>query len=111
MGLIPMGKRILTERVEVVDEDKLIIIPDQYKERPELVEVVAMGKRVDKSKLGFAVGDIIFIGSYAGTEIEHENRTYLLITEDMAMARTDLSSFAVLKVDEPVVFEPDERTS
>ena len=108
MSLVPMGKRILTQRVEVEDEDALIIIPDQYKERAELVEVIAMGKAVDQSKVDFAVGDIIFIGSYAGTEIENNGETYLLITEDMAMARTDLTRAHVVKSDESSVFHPAE---
>ena len=87
----PMGSRILTRRVEVEDVDSVIIIPDQYKERPELALVVGMGPKCDLDKLQFCIDDIVFIGSYSGTEVEHEDVVYLLITEDMVMARTDFT--------------------
>lgn len=89
----PLHDRVLIERLE--ENQKTpggILIPDTAKEKPALGKVVAVGpgKRCDKSgeycKLEVKVGDKVLFGKYAGTEVKHDGKEYLIMREDDIIA-------------------------
>ena len=90
--LIPLGDRLLVERIEV--EEKTaggIVLPDTAKEKPIQGKVVAVGegRRSDEGKvipLQVKKGDTILFGKYAGTEVKIDGEEYLIMREDDVLA-------------------------
>lgn len=81
----PYGDRVLVKRKE--DQEKSaggIIIPDAAKEKAQMGAVLAVGSG-KKDNLGnvvspqVKVGDWVYFGKYAGTEVDKE---HLIIKED-----------------------------
>lgn len=61
-----------------------IIIPDTAKEKPMSAPVVAMSN-IENAEI--AVGDIVIFKKYSGTEIEFENKKYLVIPYSDLLAK------------------------
>lgn len=88
MKFKPLHDRVLLRRLD--DDEKTaggIIIPDTAKEKPMRAEVVAVGPgaRLDNGKvaeMAVAVGDIVLIGKYAGTETTFNDGDYVVVRED-----------------------------
>lgn len=62
-----------------------LVIPDTAKEKPQEAEVIALGPgRVDDNgnriPLDIKVGERVIFSKYGGTELKHDNKTYLLIS-------------------------------
>jgi len=84
----PIGDRILVQYVE--DKGQVrggVIIPDSAKEKPQEATIIALGtgpKAKDGAVTHFEVkvGDTVFIGKFAGSEVELENEKYTLVRED-----------------------------
>ncbi|MDT8445322.1 MAG: co-chaperone GroES [bacterium] len=88
MQIRPLHDRVIVKRKEAVTTTASgIIIPDTAKEKPQEGEVIAVGKGVRKDDGSFAAldvkaGDKILFGKYAGTEINVEGDTFLMMKED-----------------------------
>lgn len=90
--LIPLGDRLLVERLEA--EAKTaggIVLPDAAKEKPIQGKVVAVGegRRNDDGEqvpMQVSTGDRILFGKYAGTEIKLDGDEYLIMKEDDVLA-------------------------
>lgn len=82
MGFKPLGKRVLIERLEEVKTTASgIIIPDNAKEKPLTGKVVAVSSKIaDKGDL--AVGNTVFFGKYAGTEVNVNGKDFLVMAID-----------------------------
>jgi len=86
--LIPLGDRLLVERLEA--EEKTaggIVLPDTAKEKPIQGKVVAVGegRRTEEGKLipmQVKKGDKILFGKYSGTEVKLDGDEYLSMKED-----------------------------
>ena len=91
----PMDDRVLVEPCEA--EDKTaggIILPDTAREKPQRGRVVATGpgKLLDsgnRGEMSVGVGDEVFYGKYAGTEIEFGTDKYVVIRENDILAIVD----------------------
>lgn len=59
-----------------------IIIPDNAKEKPQRGTVVAVGPGKENHKMTVKKGDTVLYGKYAGQEISHEGKDYLIMRED-----------------------------
>jgi chaperonin GroES len=59
-----------------------IIIPDTAKEKPQRGTVVAVGPGKENHKMTVKKGDTVLYGKYAGQEISHEGKEYLIMRED-----------------------------
>ena len=59
-----------------------IIVPDTAKEKPQKGKVVAVGPGKDGNKLSVKKGDVVLYGKYAGQEINHKGKDYLIMRED-----------------------------
>ena len=59
-----------------------IIIPDTAKEKPQQGTVVSISEVDEKgNKPAVKVGDKVLYGKYAGTEITHSGKEYLIMRE------------------------------
>ena len=91
----PLDDRILIEQFEA--EEKTaggIVLPDTAKEKPQRGKVLAVGqgKLMDSGKRGkmsVKVGDEVFYGKYAGTDVEVDGTKYVLLKEDDILAIVD----------------------
>ncbi len=91
----PTDDRVLVEPCEA--EDKTaggIILPDTAREKPQRGRVVATGpgKLLDsgnRGEMSVGVGDEVFYGKYAGTEIEFGTDKYVVIRENDILAIVD----------------------
>lgn len=76
--LQPLNDNVLLEIVEEKEQKTAagIIIPDSAKEKPEYAKVIAIGNIEDA---GISIGDTVFYKKFSGTEIDFENKKFLLI--------------------------------
>ena len=92
MALHPLGDRILIKHLE--QEEKTaggIILPDSAKEKPQEGKVVAVGKgRLLEDgtvrPLEVKVGDTVLFAKYSGTEVQHDEKEYLILREEDVLA-------------------------
>ncbi len=92
MDLKPLGDRIV---VKPKDEDEQttasgLVIPDTAKEKPQLGEVIAVGrgefKDGERVPVDVSVGDLVFYSKYGGTEVKYENDDYLILSSRDVLA-------------------------
>jgi chaperonin GroES len=87
MSIKPLADRVLIEPAPA--ETKTvggIIIPDTAKEKPLQGKVVAVGAGTKDEEMVLKVGDEVLYGKYAGTEIEHEGKKYLIMRQSDVVA-------------------------
>lgn len=72
MKIKPLADRVLVLPIEAEQKVGGIIIPDTAKEKPQRGKVVAVGNGTKDEDMILKVGDEVFYGKYAGTEIENE---------------------------------------
>ena len=77
----------LADRVLIVPADAEtktasgIIIPDSAKEKPQKGTVVSVGPGTTENPITVKVGDSVLYGKYAGTELQHDGKDYLIMKE------------------------------
>ncbi|NPA82225.1 MAG: co-chaperone GroES [Epsilonproteobacteria bacterium] len=82
MNFIPLGQRVLVQRVEEESTTPSgIIIPDNAKEKPLIGEVKAISKEVEEDG-DIKVGDKVVFAKYSGTDINLEGEEYLVLNTD-----------------------------
>ncbi|MBF4695010.1 co-chaperone GroES [Fusibacter ferrireducens] len=70
MMLKPLGNRVIIKKLEAEEKTASgIVLPTQAKEKPQLAEIVAIGKDVEDVK----IGDKVVFKKYVGTEIKVDN--------------------------------------
>lgn len=92
LKLRPLHDRVLVRRAE--EETKTaggILIPDAAAEKPLKGEIVAVGagkilENGNVRPLAVKVGDKVYFGKYAGTEIKIDGVEYLMMREEDLMA-------------------------
>jgi chaperonin GroES len=80
-GKILAGKLLIQP---VAAEEKTaggIIIPDSAKEKPQKGKVILTGVAKKDEVMEVKVGDTVFYGKYAGTELHIDGTDYLLISQ------------------------------
>jgi len=83
----PLDDRVVVRPLEA--EEKTaggIVLPDSAKEKPQQGEVVAVGPgrlldNGDRGGLSVKVGDRVFYGKYAGTEVKVEGEELKIMRE------------------------------
>ncbi len=88
----PMEDRVLIEQVKA--EEKTtggIILPDAAREKPQRGVVIAAGpgKMLDSGERGdmdVSVGDEVIYGKYAGTEVDIDTDTFVVLRESEILA-------------------------
>ena len=85
--LKPLGVNIVVEPIEVDSvTDGGVIIPDTVKEKPQRGVVLAVGPGTKDETIEVAKKDTILFRKNAGTEIELDKKTYLLIKQSDILA-------------------------
>lgn len=87
MNIKPLADRVLIEPAAA--ETKTIggiIIPDTAKEKPLQGVIVAVGNGTKDEEMLLKAGDRVLYGKYAGTEIEHEGKKYLIMRQSDVVA-------------------------
>jgi len=87
MKIKPLADRVLVKPAAA--EEKTvggIIIPDSAKEKPLKGEVVAAGNGTKDEEMVVKAGDSVLYGKYAGTEIEWDGETYLIMRQSDILA-------------------------
>ena len=87
MNIKPLADRVLIEPAAA--ETKTIggiIIPDTAKEKPLQGTIVAVGNGTKDEEMILKEGDLVLYGKYAGTEIEHEGKKYLIMRQSDVVA-------------------------
>jgi len=87
LNIKPLADRVLVEPAAA--EQKTaggIIIPDTAKEKPQKGVVVAIGPGKKDEPMTVKVGDNVLYGKYAGTELSHEGKDYLIMRESDIVA-------------------------
>ncbi|WP_214748804.1 co-chaperone GroES [Exiguobacterium sp. s189] len=90
--LKPLGDRVIIEVVE--KEEKTIggiVLPDTAKEKPQQGKVIAVGtgRVTDEGKriaLDVKENDLVIYSKYAGTEVKHDGKEYLIVRESDILA-------------------------
>jgi len=87
ISIKPLADRVLVEPAAAETKTSSgIIIPDTAKEKPQKVIVVAVGKGTKDNPITVAVGNSVLYGKYAGTELQHEGKDYLIMKESDILA-------------------------
>lgn len=83
--LKPIGSNILVKpRIEETTESGIILtVSNRDREAAQIGEVIAVGDLVSED---IEVGMTLLFAKYAGEQIEDEDETYLIISEDDAIA-------------------------
>ena len=87
MNIKPLADRVLIEPAAA--ETKTIggiIIPVTAKEKPLQGTIVAVGGGTKDEEMILKEGDKVLYGKYAGTEIEHEGKKYLIMRQSDVVA-------------------------
>ena len=87
MNIKPLADRVLIEPAPA--ETKTvggIIIPDTAKEKPLQGTIMAVGNGTKDEEMVLKAGDRVLYGKYAGTEIEHEGKKYLIMRQSDVVA-------------------------
>lgn len=83
----PLADRVIIKPVPVEGKTPSgIIIPEMAKERPQKGIVVVVGPGEKDKPLTLKVGEEVLYGKYAGTEINLDGNTYLIMRESDIMA-------------------------
>ncbi len=92
MNIKPLGSRIVVERTKATDITKGgIVLPDSAKEKPKEGTVVAVGdgkllNNGERAAVQVSKGDRVLFGSYAGTDINVDDKEYIVLNEDDVLA-------------------------
>ncbi|MAD29851.1 MAG: co-chaperone GroES [Flavobacteriaceae bacterium] len=87
LGIKPLADRVLIEPAAAETKTSSgIIIPDTAKEKPQKGTVVAVGAGTKDNPITVSVGDSVLYGKYAGTELQHEGKDYLIMKENDILA-------------------------
>jgi chaperonin GroES len=86
MKLKPLDDRVVIETKELEEKNVGgIIIPDTAKEKPQIGEVIAVGTDEELKEM-VKVGDKILYGKYGGTEVDIEDKKYLIVSRSDILA-------------------------
>ena len=86
--LKPLQDRVIVKQTEAEEKTKSgIILPDAAKEKPTTGKVVSVGPgRLDDNgkpmEVGVRVGDSVYYGKYAGTDVEVEGQKFVILREN-----------------------------
>ena len=82
MNIKPLADRVLIEPAAAETKTSSgLYIPDTAKEKPQKGTVVAVGSGTKENPMTVAVGNQVLYGKYAGTELQHEGKDFLIMKE------------------------------
>jgi len=86
MTLKTVLNKIIVEPVEAEKKTASgIIIPDSAQEKPQKGIIIAVGKGKEDEAMELSVGDTILFGKYSGTEVQIDDKKYLVMNQSDVM--------------------------
>lgn len=83
MALKTVLNKLIVEPKEAVTKTASgIIIPDSAQEKPQQGVVIATGTGKADEAMEVKVGDTVLYNKYAGSEVEVENKKYLIMSQN-----------------------------
>ncbi len=83
----PLADRVLIEPTEAEAKTSGgIFIPDSAQEKPQKGKVIAVGPGTKDVEMEVKVGDTVLYGKYSGTEINVDNKDYLIMRQSDIIA-------------------------
>ncbi len=83
----PLSDRVLVEPKEAETKTASgLYIPDTAKEKPQQGTVLAAGPGKKDEPMEVKAGDTVLYGKYAGTEVNYEGKTYLIVRQSDILA-------------------------
>lgn len=87
MTIKPLADRVLVEpKAAETKTASGLIIPDNAKEKPQEGTILAVGSGKKDEPMELKVGDQVLYGKYAGTEINAEGKSYLIMRQSDILA-------------------------
>ena len=87
MTIKPLADRVLVEpKAAETKTASGLIIPDNAKEKPQEGTILAVGSGTKDEPMELKVGDQVLYGKYAGTEINAEGKSYLIMRQSDILA-------------------------
>lgn len=87
MNVKPLADRILIEPKEAETKTASgLFIPDTAKEKPQEGKVIAVGPGKKDEPMEVKAGDVVLYGKYAGTEINVDGKTYMIMRQSDVLA-------------------------
>ena len=91
MKLVPLFDKVVLKQLEAEETTKSgIVLTGQPKEKPSQAEVIAVGPGgvVDGKEITMQVkaGDKVIYSKYAGTEVELDNETFIVVKKNDILA-------------------------
>lgn len=91
MKLVPLGDRVVLKQLVAEETTKSgIVLPGQSKEKPQQAEVIAVGPGgvVDGKEVEMHVkkGQQVIYSKYAGTEVELDEESYIIVRQSDILA-------------------------
>lgn len=92
ISIKPLDDRIVVEQSEAEETTAGgIVLPDSAREKPQRGKVLAVGpgRLLDSGERGkpsVSVGDEVFYGKYAGSDVEMNGHKYVILRENDVLA-------------------------
>ena len=87
INIKPLADRVLIEPAAAETKTSSgLYIPDTAKEKPQKGLVVAVGPGTKENPVTLSVGDTVLYGKYAGTELQHDGKDFLIMKENDILA-------------------------
>ncbi|MDA9360889.1 MAG: co-chaperone GroES [Candidatus Arcticimaribacter sp.] len=87
INIKPLADRVLIEPAAAETQTSSgLYIPDTAKEKPQKGIVVAVGPGTKENPVTLSVGDTVLYGKYAGTELQHDGKDFLIMKENDILA-------------------------
>ena len=87
MTIKPLADRVLVEAKEAETKTASgLYIPDTAKEKPQQGVVIAVGDGKKDEPMELKAGDEILFGKYAGSEVNCDGKTYLIMRQSDVVA-------------------------
>ena len=87
INIKPLADRVLIEPAAAETQTSSgLYIPDTAKEKPQRGIVVAVGPGTKENPVTLSVGDTVLYGKYAGTELQHDGKDFLIMKENDILA-------------------------
>ena len=92
LNIKPLDERIVVEQCEAQEVTAGgIVLPDTAKEKPQRGKVLAAGpgkllKDGGRGQMSVKVGDEVFYGKYAGSDVEINGKKYVILKESDVLA-------------------------
>lgn len=87
MNIKPLADRVLVEPKEAETKTASgLYIPDTAKEKPQEGKVLAVGPGKKDEPMEVKAGDSVLYGKYAGTEINVDGKSYMIMRQSDILA-------------------------